>query len=159
LRDLGLDASGSYELSDVLDSAQQVGLTNGSIDLNAQPPHSVRLLKISNRSVAAAPPAIVAHVPAEFPVDVETEFAAEPQDEQSTATIYHWHFDDGVTTDGRRVRHAYTLPGAHHLTLHVESADGAPYAKTFNVNVTGHVDTHFQPQNNRRYGPGETQPH
>lgn len=153
LRTLGLDANGSYELTDVFDSTQHLAASNGGIELQTQPPRSVRLLKIVNRDVAAVPPDIVPEVPSQIAVSTETEFSARPRDENSTATIYHWHFDDGVTTDGPRVRHAFTVEGAHHVVLHVESADDAPFAKTFDVNVTGRVDTHFNPEKIRRYEP------
>ena len=159
LRTLGLEADGSYDVTDVFDSTQHLAASNAEIDLQAQPARSVRLLKIVNRNVAAVPPDIVAEVPSQFAVSTETEFRAKPRDENSTATIYHWHFDDGVTTDGPRVRHAFTVEGAHHVVLHVESADGAPFAKTFDVNVTGRVDTHFKPEQIRRFEPSsESEP-
>jgi hypothetical protein len=153
LREAGLDSNGSYDISDVFDSAQRIPTQNGVIELSAQPPHSVRVLKIMDRNQPARPPRIIPRVRAEIPVATEMDFSAQPENENSTATIYHWHFDDGVTTDGPRVRHAFTLTGAHHVVLHVESADGAPFAKTFDVSVTGHIDTHFKPEQNRRFEP------
>ena len=160
LQTLGLDANGSYDVTDVFDSTQDFAITNGELQLHAQPPRSVRLLKIVNRNVAAAPPDIVAEVPSQVAVSTEAEFSAKPRNENSTATIYHWHFDDGVTTDGPRVHHAFTVEGQHHVVLQVESADGAPFAKTFDVTVTGRVDTHFKPEQIRRYEPANgSEPH
>lgn len=156
---LGLEANGSYELTDVFDSTRHLAVTAGEIELHAQPPRSVRLLKIVNRDVAAAPPDIVVDVPSQLAVSTETEFTASPQNEDSTATVYHWHFDDGVIADGPRVHHAFTVEGAHHVVLQVESADGVPFAKTFEIKVTGRVDTHFKPEQIRRYeAPNETGP-
>src|SRR5437899_10312294 len=63
LADLNLPAAGQYQAFDVLAEGKTIPVQGGAISLPQQPPHSVRLVEIIDRSVPAAAPSITAEVP------------------------------------------------------------------------------------------------
>jgi PKD repeat protein len=49
----------------------------------------------------------------------------------------YWDFGDGVTAQGARVKHAYTLTGTYAARVTVEGLDGLPAEKKFSIKVAG----------------------
>ena len=141
LADLGLPASGSYQVSDVLNANQSVPLSGGAIRIDDLLPHSVRLLKIIDSSIAAAPPQVTASVTTHARRGETIQFAAQTSKDGVPAVAYHWNFGDGVGVDGSSVSHAYTYMGTFDVTLKVDGVDGLPAEKRFSVTVSGNAKT------------------
>lgn len=157
--DLGLATDDHYELVDVFDSRKPAVKQTGSIEIKDQPPHSVRLLKILNPQMPPSAPTVIAQVPASAPVSISLAFAAHGTGDTAPALAFHWHFDDGISAEGQSVSHAFTTAGRHTVELRADGLDGLPYTNKYELNVIGTADTHFQPQNNRRYSEaGATEP-
>lgn len=141
LAELTLPIHDSYEISDVLDGNQSVPLNDGTIQIENQRPHSVRLLKIIDTSISAAPPNVSASVPNRAKRGEQIEFTAQASTLGVPAVSYHWDFGDGVSADGPTVTHAYTYSGTFNVSLRVQGADGLPTQKTFLIMVRGDAKT------------------
>lgn len=154
MADLKLPAGGQYQALDVLDGERPVAINNGSLALDAQPPHSVRLIKIVDTAVPAAAPTVTEQVPPTAKLGENLTYVAEAEAKGVPAVGYHWDFGDGVKLDGAKVRHAYTVMGPRTVRLTVDGIDGVPAEKTFTVNVSGSaVNTLFTPTENKRWTP------
>jgi alpha-galactosidase len=66
---------------------------------------------------------------------------------------YVWDFGDGVTLEGSKVTHAYTEPGKYNVRLTTTSLSGASSEDHFQMSITGHMQTTFDPPNIKRYQP------
>lgn len=152
---LGMNAGPKYQITNVFDPDAPFAAQSGNIDIKDQPSHSVRLLKIIDLSTPAAAPVVTAVVPATAKVSDSVILSAQSSKDASPALGFHWHFDDGLSAEGATVSHAFTTSGQHALKLLVDGLDGVPYMKTYELNVTGAVDTQFHPQNNRRFGASD----
>jgi alpha-galactosidase len=141
LAELNLPVHDSYEISDVLDGNQSVPLNDGTIEIEDQRAHSVRLLKIIDTSVPSAPPNVSASVPSRAKRGEQIEFTAQASTLEVPAVNYHWDFGDGVSADGPTVSHAYTYIGTFNVSLRVEGVDGLSAQKTFLVTVSGEAKT------------------
>lgn len=141
LAELTLPIHDSYEISDVLDGNQSVPLNDGTIQIENQRPHSVRLLKIIDTSISAAPPNVSASVPNRAKRGEQIEFTAQASTLGVPAVSYHWDFGDGVSADGPTVTHAYSYSGTFNVSLRAQGADGLPTQKTFLIMATGDAKT------------------
>jgi len=151
LADWGLPEGDTYQASDIFDGSKSVELGGGRLTLDGQPAHSVRMIKIIDTSVEAAPPAITADVPSSAPTGVAVKFSAAARADSVPVIIYHWDFGDGTTEDGARVVHAFTEPASYTVQLKVEGVDGPAAEQTFHVTVSGMLNWDFDLPNNRRY--------
>jgi hypothetical protein len=157
--DLKLPAGGQYQGFDVLDGQKPVAINNGSLALENQPPHSVRLIKIVNAAVPAAAPTIIEQVPPTAKMGESLSYVARADDKGVPAVGYHWDFGDGIKLDGPSVHHTYTVEGARTVRLTVDGIDGVPAEKTFTVNVSGSaINTLFTPTENQRWTPPAQKP-
>ncbi len=156
LADLGLSEGDAYHASDILDASKAVELAGGRLALDDQPSHSVRMIKITDTTVEAAPPAITAEVPPSAPTGVAVKFSAAATD-GVPAISYHWDFGDGTTGDSAQVMHAFTQPASYTVRLKVEGADGLATEQTFPVTVKGMLHWNFDLSHNRRYVEKNTQ--
>jgi alpha-galactosidase len=138
---LNLPSSGSYQVSDVLDANQPVSSSGGAIRIDDLQPHSVRLLKVIDTSIAAAPPQVTASVATHAKRGETIQFAAQASKDGVPAVAYHWNFGDGVSVDGSSVSHAYTYMGTFNVSLKVDGVDGLPAEKQFSVTVSGNAKT------------------
>jgi hypothetical protein len=68
---------------------------------------------------------------------------------------YHWDFGDGVTLEGKNVIHAYTEPGTYDVHLTAVALNGLSGEDHFQVRISGHVPTIFDPQRIKRYQPAD----
>jgi hypothetical protein len=151
LADLRLREGDTYQASDIFDGSKSVELGGGRLTLDGQPAHSVRMIKIIDTSVAAAPPTVTAEVPSSAQTGAVVKFSAAAKAEGVPVITYHWDFGDGTSEDGARVNHAFTEPASYTVRLKVEGVDGVSAEQTFPITVTGEMKTNFDLPNNRRY--------
>ncbi len=156
LADLGLPEGDTYQVSDIFDANKSVERAGGRLTLEGQPAHSVRMIRIIDTSVAAAPPAITADVPSSAPTGALVKFSAAAKAEGVPAISYHWDFGDGTREDGARVNHAFTEPASYTVRLKVGGVDGVATEQTFPLTVSGEIKTNFDLPNNRRYVEKDT---
>jgi alpha-galactosidase len=143
--DLGLQASGSTQVSDLLDDKTPIQQEAGSLSLTLAP-RSVRMLKIIDISIPAAAPQVNAHIPEHASVGQLTEFSADTESDSVPALAYHWDFGDGTSSSGREVQHTFTHPGTFTIHVIADGIEGVPFEKTQQISVSGSFDSTFNPQ-------------
>jgi hypothetical protein len=150
LADLGLSAGHGFAATDVLNQNEMVTLEGSAVRLENQPPQSVRVLKLIDKSVAAAAPTVTALVPATA-ITGETIGLSVQAEGAVPAVAYHWDLGDGTSADSSKVSHAYTTAGDFNILLTVDGVDGVPANKSFSVKVTGNLKAHSNLTDNRRF--------
>lgn len=135
--EIGLKDGNSYELYDVLNGNQSIDGTASGIHLDDMAPHSVKLIKIIDKSIPAAAPSVVAQVPATAKMLDDVGFSAQAAPQSVPALSYHWDFGDDTSANGAVQTHTYTTSGTHKVSLTVEGLDGITATKTFSVAVYG----------------------
>jgi alpha-galactosidase len=148
LSDLGLKTNGSYAAADILRGGA-VSIQNDAIEIT-QPSHSVRILKLVDNSVPEVPPTFTVHAPVSAKTGESVEFSA-LGDEESPVLQYRWAFGDGVSADGVKASHAYTLAGQYMVTVTATGLNGRTAQHTSGVPVTGFVSTVYNPSAKERY--------
>jgi alpha-galactosidase len=154
LADLGLPAGHTFAATDVLNQNETVTLVGEAVRLENQPPQSVRVIKLIDKSVAAAAPTVTAQVPATATAGETIIFSALSAKAEAggvPAVAYHWDFGDGTSADSPKVSHAYTRAGEFTIRLTVDGVDGVPAQKNFSVKVTGNLRAHSNLTDNRRF--------
>ena len=139
LSDLTLSAGHSYEVYDSLVHDQPVTMDRGTIRLENQPSHSVRLIKIIDSSIPAAAPSIAFQVPPEAKTGEDIKFSSVAAHDGVPALAYRWDFGDGVVADGAARTHTYTAAGNYVVRFTAEGLDGKTAEKTFPIAVGGSV--------------------
>jgi alpha-galactosidase len=147
LSELKFSAGHPYELYDVLNGNQRITLEGETFRLDNQPSRSVRLIKIIDGSIPAAPPSITVDSPARAKIGETIGFSASTAGGAVPATEYTWDFGDGTTTRGGRVAHAYTHEGTYKVHVRAEGVDGIAAEKSASLAVSG--ETQMAPP--RRY--------
>ncbi len=150
--DLGL-AGSNYDVVDILEN-ETIGRKSSSISLNVRP-HSVRMVKILDNSIAPAAPAITAQVPAHAATGSPVSFSAASDPHGVPALAYRWDFGDGSDSNGSSVTHSYTHAGDFRVHLVAEGIENLPFETSFTLSVSGEVDKHFHPDRNRRFSPAQ----
>jgi alpha-galactosidase len=154
LADLGLPAGHKFAATDVLNQNETVTLGGGAVRLENQPPQSVRVIKLIDKSVAAAAPTVTAQVPAAANTGATITLSALSAQAEAggvPAVAYHWDLGDGTSADSPKVSHAYTSAGEFTIRLTVDGVDGVPAHKNFSVKVTGNLRAHSNLTDNRRF--------
>lgn len=147
--ELGLPA-GRYQVLDIFGGETSVPQGDDSISLTLAP-RSVRMLKIINTSIPPAAPTVSARIPERATVGLPTQFSAESAPEGVPALDYHWDFGDGISLTGQTASHTFTHPGTFTIHLIAEGIEGIRFDKEFRVDVTGRLETRFDPTRiNRR---------
>lgn len=136
LADLNLAAGGHYRCTDIFDPQREVPVNGASISLE-QRAHSVRLLKIIDESIPAAPATISIDAPNHAKVDESVKISAQADPNGVPALSYRWDFGDGTSQSGREVVHAYTVAGNYTVRLTVDGMDGVPAKKQTSISVNG----------------------
>lgn len=154
LADLGLAANHTFQATDVLNHGEMAGVSAGTVRLDNIAPHSVRVIKLIDSSLAPAAPSIAAKVPSEAQVSEPMALSAEAQEAGVPALSYRWDFGDGTTADGPRTTHTYTRGGDFTVRLTAEGLDGVPARQSFTVKVTGTLTMAPDVLQNRRYTEG-----
>lgn len=151
LSSLGLSQGHSYAAYDALNADKPVAIQAGRLVISHQPPHSVRLIKIIDSSVRAAPPSVSVVVPGSAQTGEAIHLQATAASDGVPALSYHWNFGDGTTASGSEVSHTYTRPADYNVKLTVDGVDGIPAEKSSTVVVRGALKTAFTLLKNRRY--------
>jgi len=151
LVDLGLPAGHTFAATDVLKQNETIALEGGAVRLENQAPQSVRVIKLIDKSVAAAAPTVTAQVPAAADSGQTIALSAQAEAGGVPAVAYHWDFGDGTSADSPKVSHAYTRAGEFTIGLTVDGLDGVPAHKDFSVTVTGKLKAHSNLTDNRRF--------
>jgi hypothetical protein len=121
------------------------------LELEDQPPHSVRLIKIVNAAIPAEPPALMVDAPSSAEVDKLVKASVSCDPGGVPALSYKWEFGDGTSADGPEATHTYTRAGAYSIKVSAEGVDGLIAIKTISITLTGSVDTQFHLSKNQRY--------
>ena len=151
LADLGLPAGHPFAATDVLNQNETVTLVGGAVWLKNQPPQSVRVIKLIDRSVAEAAPTVTAQAPAAANTGEMINLSAQAEAGGVPAVAYHWDLGDGTSADSPKVSHAYTSAGEFTIRLIVDGVDGVPAHKNFSLKVTGNLRAHSNLVDNRRF--------
>ncbi len=144
----GLPGAGQYRIIDVLDKKELPSAVAGMVAIS-QPPHSVRVLKIVDTNIPAVAPAVATDHPSAGNSGDTLNFVAHFRD-SAPVVSYHWDFGDGVVLDGGEVTHAYTQPGEYSVHLTAEGLDGLNAEDHFQLLISGHMPTAFDPQRIKR---------
>ena len=151
VHDLGLQSSRHNQVSDVLDSSGSPGSNLESIELQL-PPHSVKLLKIIDSSIAAAAPGVTVRVPEKAETGTAIQFSAESDPAGVPVLSYRWDFGDGTHAEGAAATHSYTYAGDFTVRLAAKGLDGIPFEKSMSITVEGKIGTRFVPAKKVRLG-------
>jgi hypothetical protein len=151
LADLGLPAGHTFTATDVLNQKEAVTLAGGAVRLENQPPQSVRVIKLIDRSVAAAAPTVTAQAPSAAKAGETIHLSAQAEAGGVPALAYHWDLGDGTSADGPKVSHAYTRAGDFTVQLTVDGVDGLPAHKELPIKVTGNLRAHSKLTDTRRF--------
>ena len=149
----GLSGTGKYSITDVLDKQDHPSLTAGAATFS-QPPHSVRVLKIIDSNTPAVAPVLTADHPSVGNTGSTIAFAASDRNGNPVLSC-HWDFGDGVTLEGKNVTHAYTEPGNYDVHLTAVGLNGLNGDDHFQLHISGHMPTTFDPQRIKRYEPAD----
>ena len=149
LEALGLAPNQNYDIADVLHAAESSS-ASGSLDVG-QPPHSVRVLKITNPAVPARPPVATVKLPEGGKAGESLTLVAEPATNQDAIVHYLWDFGDGVTTEGASVSHSYTHAGKFQVKLFATGVGGLVGQSISPLEITGTISTTYHPEAKRRF--------
>lgn len=149
VRDLGLQLHSHNQVFDVLDTATSPQNNLDTIRVQL-PPHSVKVLKIIDSSVAPAAPAVTTHGPDHAEAGDTVQFSAEADPVGTPVLTYRWDFGDGTYGEGATASHAYTHAGDFTLRLTARGLDGISFEKSLTVKVAGRIDTRFYPAKKER---------
>ena len=146
---LGLKAPGKYTISELFGDP---GCCGGSSNTQSwiQKPHSVRMLKLIDESVAAIPPPFEVHAASGASAGASMRFEAAAESAQAPVLSCHWDFGDGSSEEGIEVQHAFTHAGNYEVQATVSGLDAAVNRRTFRVSISGEVSTRFVPSEKQR---------
>jgi hypothetical protein len=147
LAQLGL--RGSYAAADVFGAEGCCEVSSGTLNLE-QPPHSVRMLKLIDKSIPDTAPGFEVRAPEHLATGGTAMFEAQAASGDDPIVRCHWNFGDGTSADGVRVQHAYTASGNYAVEVTATGLNSQASHKTQQVAVDGAVSTRFDPSRNRR---------
>ena len=151
LADLGLPADHTFMAVDVLNQNAPVALEGGNVQIEDQPPESVKMIKIVDSNVVPAAPGVTATVPSAANSGETVWFSAQTFATGAPAIAYHWEFGDGTSANGSKASHTYTRAGDFTTRLTVDGVDGVPSVQNFSIKVTGNLRAHPSLLDNRRF--------
>jgi hypothetical protein len=151
LETLGFPADSKVSASDVLHPNVQAAVNGGTLALRDQPPHSVRLIRLVDESVAAAAPSLSANVPKATVIGEAVTVSASAAAAGVPALAFHWDFGDGITAGGAHATHAYSIPGIYTITVSAEGVDGISAKQSASISVGGAIDNNPRLEKSRRF--------
>ncbi len=149
LASLGLKDSGNYQITEVFGDQSCCSNSSGTINF-VQPAHSVRMLKLIDNAVAAAPPAFEVQSPTTGKAGETLTFSGEGSSVEAPVLSYHWVFGDGSATDGIKVDHAYTHAGEYVVHVTATGLDATANSQDVKVKISGTIATRFVPADKKR---------
>ena len=151
LTDLGLPAEHKFTVSDVLNQGAQVALDGETLQIENQPPESVRVIKLIDSTVSASAPSVKAEVPSAAKAGETIHLSAQADAGGVPAVGYHWDFGDGNSADGPKASYTYTRAMHFNIRLTVDGVDGIPAVQNFSVEVKGNLRALPKLTDNQRY--------
>lgn len=151
LADLGLPADHAFAAKDALNPNVQVTIAGGAVQVENQPPESVRVIKLIESNVSPSAPSVKAQVPSAANAGEAIQLSAQTEVAGVPAVGYRWDFGDGTSAAGPEVSHAYTRSGDFTVRLTVDGVDGIPAVQNFSVKVTGNLRGFPNLSDNRRF--------
>ena len=146
---LGLKATGSYTVTDVLRGGA-VPIERGALAI-ALTPHSVRILKLIDTTVPETAPVVEVHAPSVGQAGALVELHGAAGNADAPVLDYHWQFGDGVSADGADVAHAYTQAGRYMVTVTATGLNGRTAESALGISITGMVPTVYDPASKQRF--------
>jgi alpha-galactosidase len=137
-------------VSDVFGTGGVIAQNQASLSLTL-PPHSVRMMKIIDTSIAASAPSVNVQAPEKIETGKPVTLSAEDAPGSVPVLSYRWDFGDGTGAEGSSVTHSYTHAGNFTINLTAEGIDGVLLEKTLTVSATGEIDNIFRPELYQRY--------
>jgi alpha-galactosidase len=137
-------------VSDVFGTGGAIAQNQASLSLTL-PPHSVRMMKIIDTSIAASAPSVNVQAPEKIETGKPVTLSAEDAPGSVPVLSYRWDFGDGTGAEGSSVTHSYTHAGNFTINLTAEGIDGVLLEKTLTVSATGEIDNIFRPELYQRY--------
>jgi alpha-galactosidase len=137
--DLKLPAGHFYKAIDLFAQDQPLAMDHGTLRLDNQPAHSVKLIKIIDTSIPIAAPSITFQVPPQAAIGEEIQLSSVVSKYGVPALSYHWDFGDGVVADGATLTHTYTAAGTYTVRFTAEGLDGKSTEETFPIAIQGAV--------------------
>ncbi|HET9405841.1 MAG TPA: PKD domain-containing protein [Candidatus Sulfotelmatobacter sp.] len=151
LADLDLPAQGHYRASDVFRQDRPANFDSGILRIDEQAPHSVRLIKIVDDSIAPSTPVVKLQAPAQAELGVPVHVSATTDPSSAPALSYDWDFGDGVSGHGRSADHAYTRNGVYRISLTLHGLNGVTSTETSSITIQGSLKTTYDIEHARRY--------
>jgi alpha-galactosidase len=146
---LGLKQTGSYQITEVFGDRSCCTSSSDTINL-VQPAHTVRVLKLIENALPAAPPAFEVQSPTAGKAGETLTFSGEGLPTEAPVLTYHWDFGDGSATDGIKVHHAYTHAGEYDVHVTATGLDATQNSKDVKVTISGNIATRFVPADKKR---------
>jgi alpha-galactosidase len=149
-KSLGLKKPSEYTIVEEFGDQGCCSIASDVIDL-VEKPHSVRMLKLIDKSVPAVPPAFeISSAAGARAGETLTFSAAASSASQAPVLTCHWDFGDGTSLDGMQVTHAFTHAGRYEVQAAVTGLDATTNRKTVPVSISGEVPTRFEPAEKMR---------
>jgi hypothetical protein len=149
LTSLGLKETGNYQITEVFGDQSCCTYSSDTINL-VQPAHSVRMLKLIDKAMPAAPPAFEVQSATAGKAGETLAFSGEVLPNEAPVLTYHWDFGDGSATDGMKVHHAYTHAGEYDVHVTATGLDATVNSKDVKVQISGYIATRFVPADKKR---------
>ncbi len=146
---LGLKEPGKYQIMEEFGDNSCCTSSSDTINL-VQKAHSVRMLKLIDKSVAAVQPAFEIQSPTAAKAGESLTFKATASSPEAPILTSHWDFGDGSSLDGMKVKHAFTHAGDYTVQVTVTGLDAITSHKSTAVSISGDVSTQFKPGDKRR---------
>jgi alpha-galactosidase len=149
LTSLGFKEPGKYKVTEVFGDQSCCNNSSDAISL-VQPPHSVRMFKLVDNSIPAAPPTFEVSSPASANAGESLNFKLVQSSSETPVLTCHWDFGDGSTLDGMEVHHAYTHERQYEVHVTATGLDGITNSKALKVSISGNMATRFVPADKKR---------
>jgi alpha-galactosidase len=152
LAGMGLKDPGKYQIVEAFGDPGCCGSSSDSITV-VQKAHSVRVLKLIDKSVSALQPPFEIRSANGAKAGEPLTLSAVPSSQEAPVLTCHWDFGDGSSTDGLEVQHAFTHAGEYDVQVTVTGLGAVANRKTSRVSITGDVSTRFDQEAKQRPPP------
>ena len=149
LTSLGLKGASNYQITEVFGDQSCCSNSSDTISL-VQPAHTVRMFKLIDNAVAAAPPAFEVQSATAGKAGESLTFSGEGVADAAPVLAYHWDFGDGSSADGVKVHHTFTHSGEYAVHVTATGLGATANSKDVKVKISGYIATRFIPADKKR---------
>jgi alpha-galactosidase len=149
LTSLGLKGTDNYQITEVFGDQSCCRNSSDAISL-VQPAHSVRMFKLIDNAVPAAPPAFEVQSATAGKAGETLTFSGEGVPNAAPVLAYHWEFGDGSSTEGMKVQHTFTHSGEYAVHVTATGLNATANSKDVKVKISGNIATRFIPADKKR---------